>query len=96
MMRGRTAGAEGLSPVSTSFGDPFSAAKHSVRKPAWLGAQIALTFADLGGGSRPALPPTRAAGRRVLGPQRGLYSPCHSSADLRLVNRLLQIATDDP
>ena len=42
-------------------------------------------------------PPARAAaGHRVLGPQRGLHSPCRSSADLRLVNRLLQIATDDP
>ena len=28
----------------------FSAAKHPVRKPAWLGAHFALTLADLGGG----------------------------------------------
>ena len=64
MMRGRPAGAEGLWPVSMSFGDLFSAAKHPVRKPAWLGAHFALTLADLGGGSHPALP--LSASRIVL------------------------------
>ena len=40
----------------------------------------------------------RSGGRwaRVLDLQRGRYSPCKKSVDLRLANRLLQIATDDP